>query len=492
MTTWPADTAASPAPEQPAQTMGRAPHLPPVLATPSGPSPAQAGTPSAADPSAARVLAAVTAQHRSATELHLAFLRQQAVLYGQLAALRPQPEQSVAAVEETVLDPAAAPWLLDHRPTWTVPAMPMMSIADHLATTAARHSGRPVRAVRDLRMRRWLPVPGPVRLRTTVTGPADRPTATLALWWEANDPTLSRYADVTTAQIETGTWDTRRPERFAPLTDPRTAPDPYESGELFHGPGFQYLVALRTGAEGASGLLDADHGGIPHGLLKPGLLDAATHVINQAGQGTSDTGRPTGLLGFPHRLARLRVFDPLPKSGRIEVEARFSGFEDGQPTTPVYDLQLCDHGRVLVDFRLVLMLLPAGAMTRTAPGLRRAYLRDRQYVPELLLSTTAGGTTTLRRTDVEALDTPPGAVAVLYGLPPGPPGRDRLARIAAKEHVARRLAVHPGHVEVDNELRTARTPGDPAGAIPAGTIPLDVRWDRDTATVTDGPEEKRA
>ncbi|KJK55132.1 hypothetical protein UK12_30525 [Saccharothrix sp. ST-888] len=472
--------------------MGRAPQLPPVLATPSAPLPTQPGTSPTARPSTARGLAAITAQHRRTTELHLAFLRQQTGLYEQLAALRPHPEQLTTAVEETVLDPEAAPWLLDHRPTWTVPTMPMMSIVDHLATATARHSGRPVRAIRDLRMRRWLPLPGPVRLRTTVTGPADRPTAALALWWEAKDPALSRYADVTTAQIETGTWDTRRPERFAPLTDPRTAPDPYESGELFHGPSFQYLVALRSGAEGSSGILDADHGSVPHGLLQPGLLDAATHVIHQAGLGNPGVARPTGLLGFPHRLAWLRVFEPLPKSGRIEVEARFSGFEDGQPSMPVYDVQLCGHERVLVDFQLVLVLLPVDAMTRTAPTLRRAYLRDRQYVPELLLSTTAGGTTTLRRVDVEALDTPPGAAAVLYGLPPGPPSRDQLARIAAKEHAARRLAVHPGHVEVDNELRTARTPADPAGTIPAGTIPLDVRWDRDTATVTDGPKEKLA
>ena len=487
MTTRPADTPAPATGGFPAETMPRAPRLPPILHTPvepmAEPQPVAAATPLLATPLlASRVLAAVAEQHRRTTELHLAFLHQQTRLY-ELVAAGPQAARAAdVGVTEEVLDPAAAPWVLDHRPNWTVPVLPMMSIVDHLARAAAHHTGRPVSAVRDMRLRRWLPVPGPVRVRTTVTGPPECPSVTLAVWWEARTPALSRFVDITTAQIETGPPATEPPTRFAALADPRPVADLYQSSELFHGPAFQYLVSLHTDGAGvgATGTLDAGRGTVPPGLLHPGLLDAATHSIPHADLWQRARAGDPDLLGFPHRIAWLRAFEPLPHSGRIEAETRFAGFDDEDPALPAFDVQLCERTRVLLDFRLVVMLLPAGRVARVAPQLRRAYLRDRRYVPELLLSTSADSVTTVRREDVEAFDAPPGTVAAVYGLPPGAPGREHVGRIAAKEHLARRLNVHPGLVEVDDDLRTARIAADPSNS-----VALDIHRDHDRASATD-------
>ena len=55
------------------------------------------------------------------------------------------------------LDPAVDTWLNDHCPTWTVPALAMMSMADRLAAGAAlRAPGRKVIGLRNLRVQRWL------------------------------------------------------------------------------------------------------------------------------------------------------------------------------------------------------------------------------------------------------------------------------------------------------------------------------------------------
>src|SRR5690606_776397 len=52
--------------------------------------------------------------------------------------------------EEEILDPAEQTWLADHRPTWTVPALPAMSMLDRLAAAVARRADDPVIGVEGL------------------------------------------------------------------------------------------------------------------------------------------------------------------------------------------------------------------------------------------------------------------------------------------------------------------------------------------------------
>ncbi|WP_032917112.1 polyketide synthase dehydratase domain-containing protein [Streptomyces rimosus] len=424
---------------------------------------------------AADVLALVTAQYGRATLLHHQFLRQQGLVTAYLSDPRSTshplpagspppssgPAQAARAPTETLLDPAVDTWLADHCPTWTVPALPLMAMADLLAQAATDHGGRTVAALRDVQVQRWLPLPGPTSIRVTCDGPPDRPNLTLSTWLEARNgnPALSRFAPVATG---TALFTPQPPpRRFAPLPHTRPVPDPYESGACFHGPRFQYLRSSRIGSGGSSGVLDTARGGVPRGLLHHGLLDAATHVIPHTcmGRWSADIGRDC--VTYPHRLASLDVHAPLPETGLLDVEARFAGFDSGtprlpgSPRLPAVDLQLCAGERVLLAMRLVLVLVPAGGLLEVSGRLRRDYLRDRRYVPGLLLSTRDGAVTVLRRAAVARLDYFPGTVAAVYGLPPGARVRDSAPLIAVKEHVARKTETHPSRVVADGDLRTA-------------------------------------
>jgi len=122
-------------------------------------------------------------------------------------------------------------------------------------------------------------------------------------------------------------------------------------------------------------------------------------------------------------------------------------------------VQIVKDGRVLVALRLVEVLMPTGAFGAAAPAERRTFLRDRAYTGALGLSTTAAGVTRLTLADVQQCDWLVGTVAQAYGLPAGARGRDHLAEIAVKDHVARTAAVHPSVVEVSADLRSAQVGG---------------------------------
>ncbi|HKN51919.1 MAG TPA: hypothetical protein VJX66_05425, partial [Amycolatopsis sp.] len=348
---------------------------------------------------------------------------------------------------EEVLDVEADTWLGDHRPTWTVPALPMMSIVDRVATEAGSAF-----ALRDLELRRWLPVAEPVRLKRSVDG--DK--VTLLAWRDAKNPKLSRFEPVATAfRGEPGP----RPDVLEPITHGAQVTDFYESGALFHGRSFHYLRSLRRGARGASGVLDAAAGSVPRGNLHHGLLDAATHVVPHDRMRDWAPEIPDGQVAYPYRITSFEQFEPLPDAGEVRVEARFAGFADEDRRFPMVEFQLSAHDRVLVAFRLVEVLMPTGALGAAEPARRRAFLRDRNYADGLGLSTTEAGITRLTYTDVAQCDWLPGTVAQVYGLPPGARGRDHLASIAVRDHVARLAQVHPSAVRFDDATNTAQAAG---------------------------------
>ncbi|MGH3921292.1 MAG: hypothetical protein ACRDTT_00145, partial [Pseudonocardiaceae bacterium] len=265
-------------------------------------------------------------------------------------------------VSDELLDPAVDTWLLDHRPTWAVPVLPMMSIADRLARAVTDYTGQDVVAVRDLQLRRWVPIGEPVRLRTEVRPTADAFAVTLLVWREAATAALSRFEPVATGVVRVGAPSNirprparprpARPRPLEPLPDAVAQPDPYTSGAMFHGPCFRYVISLKIGSTGSSGVLDAGRGSVPRGQLHQGLLDAALHVIpsQELWRWSPEIGRDK--VGFPHRITMLDLFEPLPDSGELRVEARFAGFDDGNPLLPAFDLQLIADERVLVAMRL--------------------------------------------------------------------------------------------------------------------------------------------
>jgi 3-oxoacyl-(acyl-carrier-protein) synthase/3-hydroxymyristoyl/3-hydroxydecanoyl-(acyl carrier protein) dehydratase/1-acyl-sn-glycerol-3-phosphate acyltransferase len=342
-------------------------------------------------------------------------------------------------VPEEVVAPDG--WVADHRPTWTVPALPALVMADRL-TTASGGS-----ALVDLQVKRWVVVNRPTRLFARKDGDD------VVLWSD------DRGADevVATAKVAS---PGARPEPWPALTGP-AEPDPYDAGVLFHGPAFQLLKRLIVTDQGSSAILDASRVMVP-GRHHPALLDAATHGIphDAMWRWSSEIGRD--LVAYPARVARFEVFGPAPTSGDVRVEARFAGF-DGAPRFPIVDVQIVASGAVWCAFRLVEATFPKGAIGTAAPADRRAFLRDR--ASGLHLSRFVGEETRLSPREVQGSDWLPGTVDQAFGV-----SGDLMAKtasIAAKEHVGRATGRHPTSVSlvtvdgapaavVDSEPITAR------------------------------------
>ncbi|MEO6417867.1 MAG: 3-hydroxyacyl-[acyl-carrier-protein] dehydratase FabA, partial [Polyangiaceae bacterium] len=366
---------------------------------------------------------------------------------------RSPQKKGVGAAEES-LDPGADTWLADHCPTWTLPALPMMSMVDRMTLAASEHAGREVTSLTDVQVKRWLPFPdGAVRLRTDVVPDGEDLAVTLHAWREASDPALSRFEPVATAKAHTAPAASH-PARFASLADAVPAASPYTTGSLFHGAAFQYMTELLMGSSGASGVLRSELGTVPRGHLHQGLLDAATHAIPHDALWKWSADIPRDQVAYPYRIPEIRFFAPLPDSGEIHLEARFAGF-DGEPRFPAVDIQLLSGDRVLVAFRLVEILLPKGPLGAAPPEARRAFLRDRRFVDGVALSKFDGTTTVLDDLVMRQSDWLPGNVARIYGVP-AEHRSELLADVAVREHVARRAFVHPSTVIVEPDFTGAR------------------------------------
>jgi 1-acyl-sn-glycerol-3-phosphate acyltransferase len=348
--------------------------------------------------------------------------------------------------EIEVLAPSTHPWLKDHCPTFTVPALPLMSMVDRLAAAVARKSRAKVIAVEDAQVHRWLPIAGAVRLKTEVVQCGARSwDATLLSWREASRAELSRFEPVATARVSVGDeWPPAEEMPWAPPSDARPVPDPYQSGDLFHGPSLQVLRKLARGASGATALLRASATGAPHGLLNEALLDGLTHSIPHDSLAQWSASIEPGFVAYPSRVVSLRVYAQLPREGEVRCETRFAGFEGEDPRRPRCRVQAIVGDRVVAALDLVETLFPKGPLGCAPPCERRAFLRDRTFVAGLRLSDERDGVTVLPEESVRQSDWLPGTVAHAFATR----SADPVSEIAAKEHVAARACVHPATVEI--------------------------------------------
>ena len=373
------------------------------------------------------------------------------------------PAKSGGANEgEELLDPECDTWLGDHRPTWTVPALALMSMVDRLAGAAGSGTSDVV-GLTDVQVQRWLPIPGPTRLATEtkiVEGGVD---AELGFFREARDPRLSRFETAAKGRVHRrgDGWASTLSRDLPPLEGGEEVDDPYGSGALFHGPAFHYLTQLTMGTNGARAQLDAGAGTVPHGTLNQGLLDACTHAIPHDRLQLWASEIADDLVAYPYRIPEA-VFDGSPPtSGDVRVEVRFDGF-DGNPRFPAFRVQLWAGDRLWANLRLVEVLLPKGPIGSAKADDRRAFLRDRKHVAGLALSRLSDGETRLNAAEMKGSDWLPGTLSAVYALAGA--GADTVREIAVKDHVAQRTGVHPSAVRVVEG--GAITAADPLTRIP--------------------------
>jgi 3-hydroxymyristoyl/3-hydroxydecanoyl-(acyl carrier protein) dehydratase/1-acyl-sn-glycerol-3-phosphate acyltransferase len=332
---------------------------------------------------------------------------------GALPPSRPGGKEASASVR--TLDPAVDTWLGDHRPTFTVPSVPMMGVAELLAEAVPGT----VTGLKDVRVTGWLTVEEPRRLRTE-TQPATG--GTKVTLFDADSGEALAEGTVLTGDYA---------EAPAPTPVSGTAPvaDPYASGHLFHGPAFQLLSGLERGPGVARGTLDASKQAVPVGRLHPALLDAATHLVPHDELAAWGADVPADRVAYPALLRKLTVHGPAP-TGPVQATARLLG-QVGELVR--LGLEWVSEGRVWATAELLEMPFPKGPIGSAPAAERMAFLRDGRFSSAVRLSEDIDGQTVLDASKVRASDWLPGTVAATYGTA-------EPREIALKEHLAHNSA----------------------------------------------------
>ena len=348
---------------------------------------------------------------------------------------------------EEVLDPERDTWLKDHAPTWTVPALPMMSMVDRIAQAGlARAPGRKVVGLENVTVHRWLDFArGPRYLKTRGTPlSADRIACSLLVWHEDS----ARWQTVASGDVLVSE---RRPmtRKPFPAIDGTKLDDPYEAGTLFHGPDFRVLESLVVGEGGSSAVLNAEPGPVPPGLLNQRLLDGATHGIPHDGFQQWCADLPADHVAYPKLLRRASFHTETPLSGTVRCETRFVGrAENGNP---VCRMTLIHGEQIWAQFELEEIMFPKGPLGTVDPAVRRLFLMGRQ-VPGVSLSRIERDRATVAHEDIMASDWLSGTLERVYNLPAGLDTAAKARAIAPREAVAHLADVHPGSVRLlDND-----------------------------------------
>ncbi|MEQ9329181.1 MAG: beta-ketoacyl synthase N-terminal-like domain-containing protein [Rhodospirillales bacterium] len=339
---------------------------------------------------------------------------------------------------DVVLDSASSPWIADHCPTHTRPALPFMVLADLVAGSVPKAPGEKIVAIEDMRVYRWALVDPSIRLRPTLSRSGDVWKVVLAeITDTAGEKTIAE-AMVRVAE----TWP-EGPGALPPLGNGEIQPDPYEKGCLFHGPSFRILSALRRSSDGASFTLDPAGGAAPYGAIHPCLLDGMMHGVPHDALEQWFPDIAANGLAYPVHAECIRFHAPMPANGDVRVEIRpASG--GGRA---VIEGQLIAGGQVICEMRIREEILPQGPLGSAAPEDRKAFLGRREAVPGMRLSASHDGVTSLDGAAVMASNWLPGTVETVYDVTGDM--RSLIREIAIKEHVAAHLGVHPSEIVVD-------------------------------------------
>lgn len=272
-------------------------------------------------------------------------------------------------------------WIMDHRPTYTLPVLPLTYEVEMMAAAAAPLLGDKVLvAVENASAQRWVSFPDHVakgRLQVLTSGTR----AQVVLQQEVRDGSF-----ITSAKADLRFASAHEAVALEPLEvilDARRIDEPYLAGDLFHGAALQLMRGLRRGSNGAEALLDSGASGVHPGLLHPGLLDAALHCLPHNDFSLWCPEVEPGVFAYPVQIENLRLFGRLSAAGIVEVQARFMELRAGR--FPCTHLRILENGEILAAFDLVETLLPKGRLGSAPAAARRAFLRDRCSVPGVLV-----------------------------------------------------------------------------------------------------------
>jgi 3-hydroxymyristoyl/3-hydroxydecanoyl-(acyl carrier protein) dehydratase len=337
---------------------------------------------------------------------------------------------------------ADTPWVSDHRPTRTVPALPLMAMAGMALETAVARAGGPVR-LENFAPEAWATVPK--------TG----------LWLEATsgeDGALRLTGDEGLASsdrrrhLAKGQWrpaPANAPEDFtlpAPGDNARDISDLYTSCDLFHGPAMQTVTGGRRDASGFEITLDLSRAARPGDAFDPVILDGLVHGVPH--QSAEDWFALEGdWIIYPRLIRSLTVFGSLPETGTLTVRGAPLGDADPPDILPLRIEAFSEAGCFAV-MELVEKAFPKGRFARLDPQARFAFIAGERVSNMTPLTDHDDGTTRLRPADLMACDWLPGSVATAYGAK-SLSGTALVKSVLIREHFARAWDVHPARIDHD-------------------------------------------
>jgi 3-oxoacyl-(acyl-carrier-protein) synthase/3-hydroxymyristoyl/3-hydroxydecanoyl-(acyl carrier protein) dehydratase len=295
------------------------------------------------------------------------------------------------------LDPSQHPWLADHCPTVTMPAVPMAFAAEIAAEAASLlRPGAKVVGLPLVEAQRWIHTgDGPIDLLVVAVAEGDTVAVSLAVH-EDNPrfPTLSGPKVHMRAVVQMGAnWCAPAP---APAVDPAAfaldIDDYYTGGHTFHGPTLRAMTALthldKTGARAT--LQTRDDAELLHldaqFVLDPLLLDAATHPMWSAEPERWVPDLAPGHLAYPVRCDNLRLMGPRPDG---DVRCCLTHVPS-EPGTLVFDVHLQGDSGPWCSYRWTEAIVPAGPYLGLSAKQRRAFLWNRQPCAEAQVGSAVG------------------------------------------------------------------------------------------------------
>lgn len=325
-------------------------------------------------------------------------------------------------------EPTSTPWALevgpetawvgDHRPTWTLPAIPMMSLLDAMV-----HALPPGRAsLRDVRLKGWVLADRPRRLTPTV-----------------EDGVVRLLDESGQALLEGRISDKASPDAPAwPEVEAQPDPLPYEDQRLFHGPAFRALTRSESWAGGARGTVDRDAivagaPEVPRGRIDPLLLDAGTHLVPHDELERWNPMFEPGKVAYPARVDRFELLREPPRSSEVEVRLL-----ESEPDFPRLEFRWSDEAGIWARCVLTEWRFPKGRIGSAPPSARAAFLQGKDGTG-ISLARTEGDETLLSTAELRGSNWLPGTVKCIYGT-------ESAKAIAVAEHRAQRHGLHPRNI----------------------------------------------
>lgn len=335
------------------------------------------------------------------------------------------------------------PWVKDHRPNYTLPALPMMSMIDGMMAAAKKYfPTQKIISMQNIQVLRWVVIQHDLLSVYATVELLDKHSAAITL--AADD--MGQPKPFIKGKIYFAKEYLTPPVPPVELMQATLFDQPYVH-LLSHGTAFQVLRELKLNAQGSSAILQADKSQSLFGVIDNVLLDGALHGITHDNLAMWSHDITQDQVGYPVLITAFHFYGEIPLHAPIRCETRFAGFY-GSKQFPKLDITLLFDNQVIATLQLVECLFPKGPLGKLPPAQRRIFIRDKQYVEGMALSTFKNGSTHLSTTVVKNSDWLPGSIANLYDVQGDLAAMT--AQIAIKEHVARKLKVHPADICVRN------------------------------------------